>query len=231
MNLPIGMPNHLERNCVLEHLKSQKRFLVWKWIKRNGRWTKGPFQVTGGEIGPYASVNDPSTWGTIDEAYKAKSKAEGIGFTLTGMPGIAAIDLDDVRDPTTGKFLPWAYDLVTTINSYSEITPSQKGARVFGLVPENHPTIHNNVRHPEGGSFEIYQNLTSDRGRFVTFTGDRLPFAPNFLSDISGAIGILNAHQKQDHQPLAISSLRPADSYPEPPAHILDLLKGESGNV
>jgi len=76
------------------------------------------------------------------------------------------VDLDDCRDPETGVLEPWAADAVATLNSYTEVSPSGTGVKVFvrSVLPAGGRS---------GGHFEFY-----DRQRYFTLTGKRLPNTP-----------------------------------------------------
>lgn len=102
----------------------------WRWVKIDPEKppTKIPYQIGGGK----ARVNDPKTWGAFERLMKVAKKFDGVGFVLTDAE-IAAFDIDDCRDPLTGRVHPWAEKLVRYVNCYTEITPSGKGLRILGI--------------------------------------------------------------------------------------------------
>ena len=61
-----------------ESMTSARRWVRWKPIERDGKWTKMPTQVNGAA----ASSTDPTTWATLDDVYSASSLGCGIGFML-----------------------------------------------------------------------------------------------------------------------------------------------------
>ena len=69
--------------------------------KGGGYWTKPPYQPKN----PTATAknNDPTTWGTYEQALAAfeAGKCDGIGFNLLGS-NIPAFDVDKCRDQATG---------------------------------------------------------------------------------------------------------------------------------
>jgi hypothetical protein len=181
------------RSTPLAFLVSDARWVGWSWELRrtkDGRqkWTKPPRQPGAG----FARNDTAATWASFDAAWQAvqRGTCDGIGLELKGLPQetLAAIDLDDVRDPASGVLLPWAAALVVQSGSYCEITPSGSGLRVIGTA-HGLPDTHNKVPHPEGGSFEIYINAT----RYICVTGHRFGNAPNALHDITAAIQTLLA--------------------------------------
>ena len=90
----------------LHWLTTQKRWVVWKWVKRvtaKGKesWTKPPYHPAFPKS--LAKSDDPSTWGSYEDAVAAVAadNADGIGVML--LEGeLAAADLDKCRDPVTG---------------------------------------------------------------------------------------------------------------------------------
>ena len=168
----------------LRHLSDEPRWVAWRWVMRNGKRTKPPISVVGGRECGYARNDDPATWATVAEASEAMQcgHLDGIGLQLLGLMEFAAVDLDDVRNPETGQIKPWAGDLVTRCNSYTEITPSQTGLRILGAVGRTFPATHIRRSNPEGGSYEIYANITT--GRYITVSGERLADMPDKLARI-----------------------------------------------
>lgn len=167
----------------LTSLVKEPRWVAWKWEKRNGRWTKPPYEVIQGRVGRYAKSSEAKTWCRFEEALAADKK-DGLGFQLLNFPEFGAIDLDDVRDPKTGALLPWAADIVARSGSYYEVTPSKTGVHILGRVDLFFPGTGAKANHPEGGSFEVYTNLTGGKGRYVTVSGHRAPDAPDALAQI-----------------------------------------------
>jgi hypothetical protein len=127
--------------------------------------TKVPYSVHGG----LASSTDPKTWATFREALEYHLDNEwtdGVGMVVCDADDFVGIDLDHCLDAETGEIEPWARKVVETVDSYTEITPSNTGLRIFarGTLP------------PSGrkrGDFEIYEN-----GRYLTVTGRHLEGTP-----------------------------------------------------
>jgi putative DNA primase/helicase len=86
------------------------------------------------------------------------------------------VDLDDCRNPDTGEIAPWGKEIITALGSYSEVSPSQTGVKIFlkGKLPANakHNTPH------ESGSIEVY-----DQGRYFTVTGEHIKGTPGTIED------------------------------------------------
>ena len=150
----------------LAPLSTMPHWLLWKWETNGSSRTKVPYQVNG----HHASTNKPQTWTTFD-AVKAANKFDGVGFVLTDS-GFAGFDIDDCRDPNTGAVHPWADALVERVNSYTEITPSETGLRIFGKTEEP-PFKMGKVMVADGVGCEIFRQQG-----YITITGNVYRDAP-----------------------------------------------------
>ena len=182
----------------INHLKAEKRWVVWKYKKRKDKVTKPPYQSIGGKLGSFASNNQPNTWSTLADAELAytSSECDGIGLQLQNLSGFAALDFDDVINEN-GQLLKWVEELINKCQSYAEYTPSGNGIRILGLMPLDTPCIHTRKSHNEGGSFEIYTNLNNKSARYITVSGRKLSACPDILADLSPIIQILQTDNKE----------------------------------
>ncbi|GEM_PF-3421269 len=155
-----------------EELRSLRQWVVWRYEWRlnrdgSGNWTKVLYNPARKES--RADSTEPSTWGSFEDALsryrREPDKWAGIGFVFAN--GYGGIDLDDCRDPLTGKIEAWAIEVIRQIASYTEISPSGKGLHVFTKAMLPGEGI--NRRNWHGRKIEIY-----DRGRYFTVTGNRL---------------------------------------------------------
>jgi putative DNA primase/helicase len=173
-----------------EEMQKLRNWVMWKYEYREGQtkpWTKVPYNPhTGGK----AMCNLSDTWGTFITAQdkfqkfgSGKGDIAGLGFCLSG--DVVGIDLDDCRDPVNGVIEPWALDIIEDINSYTEISPSGKGIRIFarGTVPPGRK------KTSKGPGIEIY---VSPSWRFLTVTGNRIPTTPCSLQKRSEEIAKLH---------------------------------------
>ena len=145
---------------------------VWvAWDDEGGR--KVPKSPHGGN----ARTNDPSTWGTYAEAeaVRAKNGYSGVGLMLTD--GYIGIDLDGVIED--GELADWARDIVESLDSYAEVSPSGTGVHVIAWAdPEQVGAVGRNNRRD---GIEIYNH-----GRYFTVTGERV--AGDGVRDITGGV-------------------------------------------
>ncbi len=136
-------------------LKQMNRWVLYRlfWDEKRGKYDKKPFNARTGSM---AQSNNPSTWCDYETAMYVVDLYDGLGFMLGD--GIFGVDIDGVelKDPVVKEVL-------TTLNSYAEISPSGKGIHVICMGSK-----------PQGacrrGNFECY-----DSGRFFTVTGDTIP--------------------------------------------------------
>ena len=173
-------PGDFNLDLVPGELKKLKRWVNWRAVQRKGKATKIPINPTNGEP---ASCADPSTWGTYDQAVE-RLKLEGIngiGFQLGA--GFGGVDLDICRNPETGAIECWAKEIIRSLNSYSEISPSRTGVHILvkgGLPPGPR----------RKGNIEMYW-----QGRFFTITGWHVEGTPCTIEERSHAMKAL--HQQE----------------------------------
>lgn len=129
-----------------------------------------------------ARSNDPDTWSSFKAAvdYMKLHSLSGVGFMFHPSDGFAGVDLDGCREPDTGVVEPWALEIVSELESYSEVSSSDTGIKVFvrGELPPG---------RKRKGSIELY-----DRGRFFTTTGHRLEDVPAEIRGASQALSALH---------------------------------------
>jgi replicative DNA helicase len=115
-------------------LASLPRWLLWRFDVRGGKEAKVPYQRNGKP----ASSTDPTTWALPSELEGAEG-FEGLGFVFTG-DGVGGVDLDHCRHPETGEIAPWAEEIIRDFGSYTEVSPSGRGVKIFaGGAPKNLP--------------------------------------------------------------------------------------------
>ncbi|WP_053984891.1 phage NrS-1 polymerase family protein [Niameybacter massiliensis] len=142
-------------NNIPDELKSINRWLCYQLEpKEDGKFNKIPKNPhTGGNA---SSTND-NTWSNFDTALKATYTYgfSGLGFVLG--KGVFGVDIDDVDLDN-----PIVDEVLTTLRSYAEISPSGKGIHIicYGKKPGG---------RCRKGNFECY-----DAGRFFTVTGNMI---------------------------------------------------------
>jgi primase-polymerase (primpol)-like protein len=90
----------------LASLCQQAHWVLWRWERRRGKWTKPPYMPTGAN----AKSDDPSTWSdygaTLEAMRRANGSVDGIGFMLRGT-NLTSVDLDHCLDQQ-GRPSSWA---------------------------------------------------------------------------------------------------------------------------
>ncbi|PGT05080.1 phage/plasmid primase, P4 family [Bacillus cereus] len=150
-------------NEIPAELKALPQWILWKFETRNGKQTKVPCQVTG----EMAQANNRRTWSTFATAVKfyLEGDYDGIGFVFSRQDNYIGIDID--KCVVDGKTNAFATEIIDTLDSYTEFSPSEKGIHIIikGSLPQSVlGTGRKNTKH----GLEIYSY-----GRFFTFTGNR----------------------------------------------------------
>lgn len=162
-------PDHA--NAIPAELKRLDRWVLWKREERGGRPTKVPYSLSGQK----AKSDNPATWSTfettLDHLQVHRTTFDGIGFVLSAEDDIIGVDLDHCIDPT-GTVMPWARRIVSTLDSYTEFSPSGSGLHILvrGKKPDARCKQGNIHDGPNGCAFEWYDSL-----RYFTVSGRHLP--------------------------------------------------------
>ena len=163
-----------------EELKSES-FMLWRLEQREGRQTKPPINPSSGFRG---NVQDPKQWTDFDNALRihegGRFHTNGVSVVLHPESELVGLDLDHCI--SDGTFTEEATEIINRVSSYSEISPSGKGVRIFlyGKLPE---------KGRRRGSIECY-----DAGRHLTVTGNHIPDTPKAINRDQGVIDWF--HQK-----------------------------------
>ncbi len=180
-------------------LQEHAQWVLWRWQNRGGKRTKPPFRPDGSR----ARSNDLRTWTTFERAVEAfeTGRFDGIGFALAADDPYVAFDLDHCRDPNSGEFDTWAKEVVSTLDSYTEVTPSREGLRV--LVRANLPDGRRKTAirgGRQGAALEVY-----DTGRYVTITGLHLEGTPATIQERDAQVQAVYSeflhHRSQPDEP------------------------------
>jgi hypothetical protein len=134
---------------------------------------KKPLSPLGDDKGN-GDASAPSTWVSLDDAIAfalSDGRAFGVGVNLKGTKFVG-IDLDHVIDPQTGEVNPLAMELVESLHTYTERSPSGTGIRMFlrGRKPSWFPRSSIKDAFGPGTQLEVYDGGSS--GRYLTCTGN-----------------------------------------------------------
>lgn len=159
-----------------QELKDTGRWCVWRYETREGsaKPTKVPYNPrTGGG----AMSNNPSTFTSYLEAVNALERGGYDGLGVGVFDGLCAVDIDHcIADDGTPS--PLAVDIVSTIESYTETSPSGQGVRIFfkaaGFTYDKARYYTMNAKQ----GLEIY--VSGATSKFLTVTGNSDPWAGPF---------------------------------------------------
>jgi primase-polymerase (primpol)-like protein len=159
-----------------EELRRQDCWVCWRYERRNGRWAKPPVD---GRTGERADVTNTQALLPFEEAlaYSLELRLDGVGFVFTPDGPYSGVDLDKSRDPESGRFTPEAEEIIRAINSYGEVSPSLRGAKLFlrGKLPPD--------SRGKKGNVEMYSG-----SRYFTVTGLHIPWTPATVEDRQAAL-------------------------------------------
>jgi putative DNA primase/helicase len=135
-----------------QNIRDLRQWLCWRSEIRDGKPTKVPYSPL---TGRRADSTNPETWAGYQEAVRACKEYgySGIGFVFTPEDDLCGVDLDACLNPVTGEIEAWAREIIEELDSYTEISPSERGIHVLlrGTLPAG---------RNRKGRFEAY-----DRGR------------------------------------------------------------------
>jgi hypothetical protein len=169
-----------------EELKDRPQWVNWAgiWSEDRGKLSKPPMTASGRN----ASSTDEKAWTTFQESISALGREgvyvdnsgkrhhvtlDGVGLAGLGRTPYTGIDLDHCINPETGEINPAARKIVEAFDSYTEITPSGDGLRIW--IEAEKPSGWSANRAGET-DIEVY-----DKGRFFTVTGRRLEGTPRTI--------------------------------------------------
>lgn len=154
-------------DAIPAELRERPQWVVWRREPRDGKPTKVPYSA---QTLRRASVDDPGSWSPFEIALRRYRGGgfDGVGFVLCADDPYVGIDLDHAIDDE-GVPAPWASEIIAALDSYTELSPSVRGFRIF--VRARLPAVGN-----RRGPVEMY-----DRRRYMTVTGWHVPGTPTTI--------------------------------------------------
>jgi primase-polymerase (primpol)-like protein len=164
-------------------LKARPLWVTWRYAYRDGKWTKVPLNA---KTGRRASSTDKTTWAPFTRAFVAyrTGRADGVGFMFADDDPYTGVDLDDCLDDSTGGFNDQAVAILSRLNSYSEVSPSGRGIKVWikGKLPPG-----SRCKEPKR-KIEMYSSR-----RFFTVTGRVIAGGARVIADRQVELTALHA--------------------------------------
>jgi putative DNA primase/helicase len=179
-------------DAIPAELTATDRWVAWRHLTRDGKETKVPFCAAAPTR--QASSTDPATWTSFGDACAAVVQHDfaGPGFVLGD--GYAGIDLDGCRNPQTGSIHPAAFKTIAFLDSYTEVSPSGCGVKVYmrGTLP---PGRRETGTVPWAGYVPGAKEEIAlwDRARYFAVTGEHLLFTPREVRERTDALHTLHA--------------------------------------
>jgi putative DNA primase/helicase len=154
-------------SAVPRELRDRPQWVCWRYVTRGGKQTKCPVDARDGKN---ADSTDPATWASFDEAVASCRGGgyAGVGYVFASDDPFCGIDLDGCIDDD-GAVVPAAREIIDALDSYTEISPSGRGVKVFiaGRKPDG-------VGCKSKAIVGYTETEVYDRDRFFTVTGQHL---------------------------------------------------------
>lgn len=163
-------------------------------LDEKGHPKKAPLNPRTGQL---ASVDDPETWGTFDEAIQTANPV--IGFVLSDNDPYAIIDLDNKpSNPATPEQLERHNKIIQAFQSYTELSISGTGVHIIvkGKVPKGKNRDH----------VEVYST-----GRYMICTGHTLNSYP--IKEHNELLNILWNEMERNTSTKFVNELHSKDSH------------------
>jgi putative DNA primase/helicase len=147
-----------------KELKEEALFCLWKYEERDGKKTKVPYKIDGKKARP----NLITDFSSFDSVSKLVDKYSGIGMGVFN--GFSAVDIDHcVEDGVPNEI---ATDIINTMKSYTELSPSGTGVRIIFKVDDFNFDKNIYYIHNAKIGLEIY--VSGVTRKFVTLTGNQI---------------------------------------------------------
>lgn len=177
-----------------QEIKDMALCCLWKYEDRNGKRTKPPYNH---RTGRYARSDDPATFGPYDDVLAAYKHGgyEGIGMGIFDV--WCAVDIDHCF--AESRLSSLGIDIVDTMHSYTEVSPSGEGIRIIfkaqGFTFDKDAYYTNNKKL----GLEIY--VAGCTKKYVTLTGQVMQNWP--IEDKSAEIAkVMDKYMKKPkHDP------------------------------
>jgi hypothetical protein len=166
-----------------------------------------------------ASSTNPRTWRTLRECVKAlkrhPGRYAGVGRVIARDDPFVGGDLDDVRDPESGKLSSRATEILRKLDSYAEVSPSATGVKLWVRA-----SLERAYKKP---GLEVYP-----QGRYFMLTGWMLPQA---LSTVEERQDELETLIREEFAEAEKKPSRPYESVPGERIELVEFLSAAGVEV
>lgn len=175
------VPPQIDLSKVPASLRELRRWVRWRRETRDGKPTKVPYSVVTGER---AAVTRAEDWSSFEAAVRDGRSLwhggvgfdgvgfDGVGFVFVGGDGFCGVDLDECIGEN-GVITDGARAIIDRFASYTEISPSGRGVKIFIRATKPQATRCKARNVPGTKAVEVY-----DRDRFFTVTGRHVAGTP-----------------------------------------------------
>lgn len=170
-------------------LRESPPWMCWAFEWDDGdELTKVPRSAYGGDY--RVSATNPKNWADFETALQtARRGGWGIGLVFDGGTDVVGTDIDDGRNPSTGRPTDEAKDIIHRLDTWTEISVSATGY---------HPIARGEL--PDGGNrrgdLEMYDN-----DRFFAITGQHVEGTPETVEDRRSAVEAIHREYIADDEP------------------------------
>jgi hypothetical protein len=183
---PCALP--VRPDNIPRELKALNRWLVWgyRWNAGKGKWDKPPCNLKGRTI----DGTSPKNWFTFEAALAGAAALTSGPFHLDGVglamadddieDALVAVDIDHCRNPETSEIDQQAAEVVSRFDTYTELSPSATGLRLFCRGRLSLPAGKHGTRV---GPIEVYR-----KGHYLTVTGQHLEGTPEMVEKRDDAL-------------------------------------------
>lgn len=155
---------------VAKELQRDGKFCYWKYEDRGRKkLDKVPYRLNG-TLGDPSDIQAFSDFEDIVQGFS--NRYSGIGMGVFGR--FAAVDIDDCLHD--GKLSDLAQDVVDTLDTYTEVSPSGHGVRLIGFVDNFDYDKNRYYINNRKTGLEVY--VPGCTNRFLTITGSVLRDVP-----------------------------------------------------
>jgi len=175
-----------------EELKKIDQWVCWQ--KRpsadNKTIKKIPINPATGQP---AKANVPDTWTNYETAAAAANAYDGLGFEFLEGGNIFGIDLDHVIE--NGVINPVALEIIDTMDSYTEISPSGNGVHIIakGTIPSKDRRKDFIEMYSDGRYFTVTGNVYNGHNKLNERTAEAAAIHAKYLSRQDTATAPQNA--------------------------------------
>ena len=183
----------------LDDLADLPRWIAWRLELRSAK--DGKTKETKVLYNPHApdwkaSSTDPATWGARADAEQAWHAIRrqalrgvgGVGIVLGQLDReyhLLGIDLDSCINTKTNQFRPWAQEIIERFDTYTEISPSGRGVKLFFRIRANQANeVKLLLGQQSGREFSVgeHKEIALYRtARYFAVTDERLEDMPQTL--------------------------------------------------